>query len=106
MFPMLLVNLILIAFVFVCLKKKFPDVDAKSLLKHVGLLEVAWTGFLFLFGLFLLFDLLENKQDGKSLFEIAGQERMMLFSVLGGFGIIHLSILGIIAKKVFGGNAG
>ncbi len=105
MFLLLLTNLGLIAFTFLCFKKKLKDVDAQSLLKNIGLLEVTWTGFLLLLGLFLFFDLLETKQDGKSLLEIAGQERMMIFSVLGGFGIIHLSILGMIAVKLFKNRA-
>ncbi len=105
MIVLLLVNLVLGVFVFFSFKKKFSDTDTRSLLKHMGLLEAAWTGFLFTLGLFILFDLLETKPGGKSLLEIAGQERMMIFSVLGGFGIIHLSILGMIAVKLFKNRA-
>ncbi len=100
MAPLLLTNLTLLAFALLCFQKKLPDADAKSLLKHIGLLELAWIGFLFLLGLFLLFDMMEAKQDGISLLEMADREMVMLFSILCGFGIVHFSILVAIVIKV------
>lgn len=100
MFLLLLTNLGLIVFTFICFKKKLSEADAQSLLKHIGLLEVAWTGFLLLFSLFLFFDIMETKEDGKSFLEMASKEKIMLLSILVGFGIIHLSIFVAIFVKL------
>ena len=85
MIPLLLVNLALIVFAFVFFKKKFSDTDTRSLLKHMGLLEVAWTGFLFTLGLFILFDTMEAAHNRKSFLEIVSKERIILLSLLFGF---------------------
>lgn len=101
MILMILINFLFILFLVLSLNKILTGTNENSILKHIGILEIGWIGFLFMFSLFLLFDLLEAKKDGQSLLEIAGAEKMMLFSIIGGFGIIHLSILGIIVLKLF-----
>lgn len=98
MLLILLINLALVSFIFIFFKNKLSN-GAGWLLKHMGLLEAAWTGFLFLLGLFILFDIMEAKQDNERFLTLATQERMIQVSLLFGFGIIHLSILVIIIIK-------
>jgi len=100
MFLILLLNLALIAFLFMLFKKKYSYGNKGSLLKHIGLFEATWTAFLFTLALFILFDIMETKQDEETFLSIATQEKMMLLSVLVGFGITHLSIFIFVVFKV------
>lgn len=100
MLPIILVNLALIVFLVIFFKKKFSVDNTGSLLKHMGLLEAAWTIFLFTLGLFILFDIMEAKQNDETFLAIATEESMILLSLLFGFGIIHLAICVAIVVKL------
>jgi hypothetical protein len=101
MASILLLNLTLIFLTFLFLKKKFSDDHTGSLLKHLGALEAAWTGFLFILGLFIFFDILEAKRDHETFLAIATPEKKIQLSLLFGFGITHLSIFAAIVTKLF-----
>jgi hypothetical protein len=88
MIALYLGNLTLILVVLLSIRKKSDD----SLLKQAGLLELAWTVFLSLLGLFYLFDVLELKQNDQSFMEAASKEKIIFLSTVVGFLIIHLSI--------------
>lgn len=96
---LLLLNLALIVFAFILFKRK-SNTGTRSLLKHLGLLEVAWTGFLSMLGLFILFDIMEAVADEKSFLEMASKERILQLSMSFGFGIIHMSIFVSIIFKL------
>lgn len=98
---LLAINLALLGIVFVFSKKKDSTINRQLILKNLGLLEVSWTAFLFLLGLFFFFDVMEASHDGKSFLEIASRERVIQLSILVGFGIIHLSIFTVIVIKLY-----
>lgn len=97
---LLLVNLALLVFAFLCFRKNLPDDEQRTVFKHLGMLEAAWAGFQFMFCLFLFFDIMEAEQEGKS-WLVAGRKKATLLFVLCGFGIIHVSIFVTIVVRVF-----
>ena len=97
MIALYLINLTLILFVLLLIRKK-PD---NSLLRQTGLLEVVWIVFLSLLGLFHLFDVLELKHENQSFMEAAGREKLIFLSTLVGFLIIHLSLFVRVALQIF-----
>ena len=92
-----LTNLALIL-VVLFIRNKSDD----SLFKQAGLLEVAWSVFLSLLGLFYVFDVLELKQEGQSFMEAACREKLIFLSAVAGFFIIHVSLLVSIAIQISG----
>ena len=99
MIVLLLINLVLIAFLF-WLYKQFPKSNIYFMLKQFGLLEAAWSGFLFMFCLIDFFDIMEATGDGKTLLEAAGKERIVTLFILCGFGIIHFLIFSVIVARL------
>jgi magnesium-transporting ATPase (P-type) len=96
MIALYLINLTLILFVLLLIRKK-PD---NSLLRQTGLLEVVWIVFLSLLGLFHLFDVLELKHENQSFMEAAGREKLIFLSTTVGFLIIHFSLFVNIAIRI------
>lgn len=96
MIALYLGNLTLILVVLLSIRKKSDD----SLLKQAGLLELVWTVFLSLLGIFHLFDVLEIKHEDHSFMEAAGREKTIILSTVVGFLIIHLSLFLSIAIKI------
>ncbi len=99
MIALLVVNLAILAFVFRLLGK-FSKVNDYLMLMQLGIFEAAWAGFLFMFCLIHLFNIMEVMGDGKTLLVVAGKERMVQVFILLGFGIIHLSFFTFITGKL------
>jgi len=72
-----------------------------SLLKQVGILEVALLVFLSLLGLFYLLDVLELKHNDQSLMEAAGRESIIFLSTVAGFLTIHLSLFVLLVIRIY-----
>lgn len=72
-----------------------------SLLKQVGILEVAWIVFLSLLGLFYLLDVLELKHNDQSFMEAAGRKSIIFLSTVAGFLTIHLSLFVLLVIRIY-----
>lgn len=101
MIGLLLTNLFVIPFTIILIRKKITD---QGLLKNLGLLEAGWLGFLAMLGLYLFFDTLEIKKDQQLFWDVVGSQKLILFTIIIGFGLIHLAILLAIGRKLLNKN--
>ncbi len=96
---LLLINLLLFSTVIIALRKYKAEKHWRKILKHIGILELAWAGFSILLGLFFLFDVFESLHNDQS-FWANTTEHTVEISLLFSAGLLHLGLCGVVIFKM------
>ena len=98
---LLFVNMGLLIFAFFCVRRKASLTHWREIVKQVAILEMVWATFSFMFGLFILFHVLESVTKDSSFMKTAGGFNLVILIISFGFGMLHLLVSSLLIYKVF-----
>ena len=97
---LLFINVVLLFFGLFCLRTKISLPHWRDVVKHAGILEIAWGTFSTMFGLLIVFDILESVTENASFAMIAEGFNLVKLFVSFGFGMLHFFISSLLIYKV------
>ena len=98
---LLCLNVGLLFFSLFCLRRKIILPYWTDVVKHAGVLEIAWGTFSIMCGLLILFDVLESVTENESFVKVAGGFNLVKLFVSFGFGMLHFFISSLLIYRVF-----
>src|SRR6187551_1224729 len=97
---LIIINFAFTAFAIRNAKRKNSNLLEREIIKHVGILELAWSVFSIMGTLYITFIVLGASSETSSFLAIAGALKVTQLIILTGFGIFHFFISSVIFLKL------